>query len=76
MYGIKVHEAVIAAGEAESGCTVHWVTDAYDEGAPLLQLKCPVLPDDTPESLAARVLTLEHQAYAQALNEAMHARNA
>lgn len=67
MYGIHVHEAVLAAGESESGCTVHWVSEQYDEGEAILQLRCPVLPDDTPETLAARVLSLEHQAYPQAL---------
>lgn len=73
MYGMHVHEAVVAAGETESGCTVHLVNEHYDEGRILLQLRCPVLPDDTPESLAARVLTLEHQAYVQALRDALNA---
>ena len=67
MYGIHVHEAVIAAGEKESGCSIHFVNERYDEGAVLLQKKCPVLPDDTPESLAERVLDLEHTAYPEAL---------
>lgn len=67
MYGHHVHEAVIAAGETESGCTVHAVNERYDEGPIILQLKCPVQPDDTPETLAARVLELEHKAFAQAL---------
>ncbi|MER3496251.1 MAG: phosphoribosylglycinamide formyltransferase, partial [Armatimonadota bacterium] len=61
------HEAVLAAGERESGCTVHLVDEEYDRGAILLQLRCPVLPDDTPETLAARVLELEHRAYPAAL---------
>ena len=69
MYGIRVHEAVIAAGEPESGCTVHRVTAEYDEGPPLVQLRCPVEPGDTPESLAARVLALEHRALIQAVGE-------
>ncbi len=67
MYGSRVHEAVIAAGESESGCTVHYVNDKYDEGSPLLQLRCPVMPEDTAEALAARVLALEHQAYPWAI---------
>lgn len=71
MYGIYVHEAVIAAGEKESGCTVHLVNEHYDEGRILLQLRCPVEPDDTPETLAARVLALEHQAYVQALRDVL-----
>lgn len=69
MYGHHVHEAVIAAGETESGCTVHYVTEHYDEGAVILQRRCPVLPDDTPDSLAARVLPLEHEAYVAAINQ-------
>lgn len=67
MYGLRVHEAVLASGDAESGCTVHLVTERYDEGEALVQLRCPVLPGDTPETLAARVLQLEHQAYPQAI---------
>lgn len=67
MYGIHVHKAVLAAGESESGCTVHYVNEQYDEGAILLQRRCPVLPDDTPESLAERVLDLEHELYPEAL---------
>ena len=69
MYGMHVHEAVIAAGETESGCTVHYVSEQYDEGASLLQLRCPVEENDTPESLASRVLTLEHQAYPLAIRQ-------
>lgn len=61
MYGRRVHEAVLAAGEAESGASVHLVTAHYDEGPVLGQARVPVLPGDTPESLAARVLTAEHR---------------
>jgi formyltetrahydrofolate-dependent phosphoribosylglycinamide formyltransferase len=67
MYGQRVHEAVIAAGESESGCTVHYVNEQYDEGAIILQRRCPVEPGDTPETLAARVLEQEHLAYVEAL---------
>jgi phosphoribosylglycinamide formyltransferase-1 len=67
MYGLHVHEAVLAAGEKESGCSVHFVTENYDEGEVLLQKRCPVLPDDTPETLAERVLDLESTAYSEAL---------
>lgn len=76
MYGSHVHEAVIAAGETESGCTVHLVNERYDEGRILLQKRCPVKPDDTPETLAARVLLLEHQAFAEALKNEIEARGA
>lgn len=67
MYGMKVHEAVIAAGEKESGCTVHYVDEEYDEGDILLQMKTAVLSNDTAESLAARVLELEHKCYVEAV---------
>ncbi|RYG27193.1 phosphoribosylglycinamide formyltransferase [bacterium] len=67
MYGRRVHEAVLASGDAESGCSVHYVTDQYDEGDVILQGRCPVLPEDTPESLAARVLEVEHRVYPEAV---------
>lgn len=69
MYGMRVHEAVLAAGEKESGCTVHFVTETYDEGPIILLKRCPVEPGDTPETLALRVLKLEHQAYSEALRK-------
>ena len=61
MYGIHVHEAVLAAHETVSGATVHLVDEEYDRGPVLLQRTVPVLPEDTPETLAARVLVAEHQ---------------
>ena len=61
MYGRKVHAAVLAAGEAESGATVHLVDEEYDRGEPLARGRVPVRPGDTPESLAARVLAVEHR---------------
>lgn len=67
MYGMRVHEAVIAAGDTDSGASVHYVTENYDEGDVVMQRACPVLPGDTPESLAARVLTQEHLLYVEAL---------
>ena len=60
MYGRHVHEAVISAGEKESGCTVHIVDAGTDTGPILLQRKVPVMPADTPDSLAARILNEEH----------------
>jgi phosphoribosylglycinamide formyltransferase-1 len=60
MYGHHVHEAVIAAKEKESGITVHYVNERFDEGEHIAQFKCHVLPDDTPETLAARIHQLEH----------------
>jgi phosphoribosylglycinamide formyltransferase-1 len=67
MYGIHVHEAVLAAGEQESGASVHFVDEEYDHGSVILQKKVPVLPDDTAESLAARVLKAEHEIYHKAI---------
>jgi phosphoribosylglycinamide formyltransferase-1 len=60
MYGHHVHEAVIAAGEQESGITIHYVNEAYDEGNTIVQAHCPVVAGDTPDSLAARIHQLEH----------------
>ncbi|MEI6691971.1 MAG: phosphoribosylglycinamide formyltransferase [Chlorobium sp.] len=69
MYGIHVHSAVISAGETESGATVHFVNEEYDKGRILLQRKVPVLADDTPETLAARVLECEHRLYPEAVEK-------
>jgi phosphoribosylglycinamide formyltransferase-1 len=60
MYGQRVHESVIASGERESGITIHLVNEHYDEGEHLFQARCPVLPEDTSETLAQRIHTLEH----------------
>lgn len=61
MYGIKVHQAVLAAGKKESGASVHYVTEEYDRGEVIARARVPVLPGDTAETLAARVLTAEHR---------------
>lgn len=63
MYGDNVHKAVIDAGEKESGITIHEVNEKYDEGKILFQASCPVMKGDTPESLAERIHSLEHQHY-------------
>ena len=60
MYGINVHRAVIAAGDSFSGVTVHRVNEEYDSGDLVAQTKVAVMPDDTPQTLAARVLEREH----------------
>lgn len=60
MYGHHVHEAVIANGENESGITIHLVNEHYDEGAALAQFKVTVTPDDTPDTLAAKIHELEY----------------
>ncbi|HEU4463982.1 MAG TPA: phosphoribosylglycinamide formyltransferase [Gemmatimonadota bacterium] len=61
MYGERVHAAVLAAGESRSGASVHLVDEEYDRGPVVAQRPVPVLPDDTPASLAARVLEVEHR---------------
>jgi len=61
MYGIRVHEAVLRSGAAETGCTVHLVEEEYDRGMILAQARVPVLPGDSAEALAARVLEQEHR---------------
>jgi formyltetrahydrofolate-dependent phosphoribosylglycinamide formyltransferase len=67
MYGHHVHEAIIAAGERESGCTVHLATHEYDKGPVVVQKRVPVLPDDTPDTLADRVFEAELEAYPEAI---------
>lgn len=65
--GLDTHARALAAGDAEAGCTVHLVTAGVDEGPILDQARVPVLANDTPERLAARVLAAEHQLYPQVL---------
>jgi formyltetrahydrofolate-dependent phosphoribosylglycinamide formyltransferase len=66
-HGLKVHEAVLERGCKVSGCTVHFVDDQYDHGPIILQQAVPVLDDDTPETLAARVFQAECDLYPKAL---------
>ena len=68
MYGMNVHEAVIKSGEKISGATVHFVNERFDEGNIIIQRTVPVLPDDSPDTLAARVLTVEHQVLPDAVS--------
>lgn len=63
MYGDHVHKAVLAAGEKESGITIHLVNERYDEGQVLFQAKCPVMTGDDADALAARIHALEHAHY-------------
>ncbi|HEV8505282.1 MAG TPA: phosphoribosylglycinamide formyltransferase, partial [Chitinophagaceae bacterium] len=69
MYGTYVHQAVIGAGEKESGITIHYVDQHYDNGDIILQVRCPVLDGDTPESLAHRIHELEHANYPLVIEE-------
>ena len=68
MYGIRVHQAVIDAGVRITGVTVHFVDEEYDRGPIIAQAPVPVLPGDTPQSLAQRVLAVEHVLYPVALD--------
>lgn len=61
MYGDKVHQAVVEAKEKESGITIHYVNEHYDEGATIFQAKCEVLPTDTPDDVASKVHALEYE---------------
>ena len=63
MYGMHVHRAVVEAGEKETGMTIHYVTEHYDEGEIIFQGKCEVESSDTPETLAKKVQKLEHKFY-------------
>jgi formyltetrahydrofolate-dependent phosphoribosylglycinamide formyltransferase len=74
MYGTRVHAAVIAAGARVSGATVHFVDERYDHGAIIAQWPVPVLSGDTPPSLAARVLRVEHALYPPAILAVAQAR--
>ena len=67
MYGHFVHEAVIAAGEKESGISIHYVDELYDHGQIILQARCAITENDTPELLARKVQVLEHRHYPPAI---------
>ncbi len=75
MYGNRVHEAVLAAGEKQSGITIHNVDALYDNGAILFQARCEVVPGDTPESLASRIHQLEHRHYPRVIEEVIDSQN-
>lgn len=63
MYGDRVHEAVVAAGDRESGITIHYINEHYDEGDTIFQAKCVVLPEDNYKDVAAKVHSLEYKHY-------------
>ena len=73
MYGMNVHRAVIAAGEKESGITIHYVNPKYDEGNIVFQARCEVKESDEPETLAQRIHGLEHQHYPRVIEEVINA---
>jgi phosphoribosylglycinamide formyltransferase-1 len=67
MYGHHVHEAVKAAGDTESGITIHLVNEQYDEGKIIFQAATSLLPEDNAETIAAKVLALEHRYFAEVI---------
>jgi len=69
MYGMKVHEAVAEANDTESGITVHYVNNSYDEGNVIFQATCPVLPTDTPEMIADKVHALEYEHFPKVIED-------
>ena len=69
MYGRYVHEAVVAAGEAQTGISIHYVNEHYDEGRIILQVSCPIAPTDSLTNVAAKVQQLEHQYYPEVVEE-------
>lgn len=71
MYGMNVHKAILASNDKESGITIHRVNPNYDEGEIIFQATCPVLKNDTPETLAARVHELEHLHYPRVIEEVL-----
>ncbi|WP_375444630.1 phosphoribosylglycinamide formyltransferase [uncultured Fibrella sp.] len=71
MFGHHVHEAVVAAGETESGITIHFVNEHYDEGQIIFQASCPVSPTDTPNEVAAKVHALEYAHYPRVIGEVL-----
>ncbi|MEC7755981.1 phosphoribosylglycinamide formyltransferase [Roseivirga sp. UBA1976] len=69
MYGMNVHKAVKAAGETETGLTIHYVNEYYDEGAIIFQESCTINPTDSAEEIAAKVLRLEHKNYPKVVEQ-------
>ena len=69
MFGIHVHEAVKTSGEKETGITIHWVNEHYDEGDIVFQERCAVAPDDSPADIARKVLQLEHRHFPEVIQQ-------
>lgn len=69
MYGSRVHQSVLDSGDKESGITIHFIDNDYDRGSVIFQAKCPVLPDDTADSLAQRVHALEYEHYPKVIED-------
>ncbi len=72
MYGDRVHEAVVASGEKESGITIHYIDENYDQGTTIFQAKCEVLPTDTPHDVATKVHALEYEWFPKIIDKCLH----
>lgn len=72
MYGEKVHEAVVASGEKESGITIHYVNEKYDEGNIIFQASCKILPSDTADKVAAKVHELEYKYFPTVIEDVLY----
>jgi phosphoribosylglycinamide formyltransferase-1 len=72
MYGMKVHAAVLENKEPQSGITIHFVNEVYDDGKIIFQAKCEVTPDDTPETLASKVHQLEYRYFPEIIEKVLH----
>lgn len=72
MYGSHVHESVVAAGDTESGITIHLIDGNYDKGTTFFQATCPVLPTDTPDDVAQKVHALEYEHFPHVIEEILH----
>ncbi len=72
MYGDRVHQAVIEAGDTETGITIHYINEHYDEGGTIFQATCPVHPGDTPQEVAQRVHQLEYQYYPHVVEQLLY----
>ena len=69
MYGDRVHQAVVAAGEKESGITIHYINEHYDEGDTIFRATCPVLPTDSPGDVAEKVHALEYEHFPRVIEQ-------
>ena len=69
MYGMHVHEAVVKAGERESGITIHYINEHYDEGDTIFRATCPVLPTDSPGDVAEKVHALEYEHFPRVIEQ-------
>lgn len=72
MYGDRVHEAVVASGEKESGITIHYIDENYDQGTTIFQAKCSVLPSDTPHDVATKVHALEYEWFPKIIQQVLN----